>query len=132
MFLADGEWKVFTENRRYSQREKRVWLDKMQDVALGSDAFFPFGDNIERAHKTARKVYRAPGGSVRDDNVIDVYSKILESAMAFHHGIRLFHQNLLGNLPYVLDDRNYMRLLKYTAAKICRRGGMARRIRLKI
>ena len=66
--LADGEWqKVFTEKPPvFTKEEKRAWLDKMQDVALGSDAFFPFGDNIERAHKSGVKYIAQPGGSVRD------------------------------------------------------------------
>lgn len=89
--LADGEWqKVFTEKPPvFTKEEKRAWLDKMQDVALGSDAFFPFGDNIERAHKSGVKYIAQPGGSVRDDNVIDVCNKY-GMAMAFT-GIRLFH-----------------------------------------
>ena len=89
--LADGEWqKVFTEKPPvFTKEEKRAWLDKMQDVALGSDAFFPFGDNIERAHKSGVKYIAQPGGSVRDDNVIDVCNKY-RMAMAFT-GIRLFH-----------------------------------------
>ena len=89
--LADGEWqKVFTEKPPvFTKEEKRAWLDKMQDVALGSDAFFPFGDNIERAHKSGVKYIAQPGGSVRDDNVIEVCNKY-GMAMAFT-GIRLFH-----------------------------------------
>ena len=89
--LADGEWqKVFTEKPPvFTKEEKRAWFDKMQDVALGSDAFFPFGDNIERAHKSGVKYIAQPGGSVRDDNVIDVCNKY-GMAMAFT-GIRLFH-----------------------------------------
>ena len=89
--LSDGEWqKVFTEKPPvFTKEEKRAWLDKMQDVALGSDAFFPFGDNIERAHKSGVKYIAQPGGSVRDDNVIDVCNKY-GMAMAFT-GIRLFH-----------------------------------------
>ena len=89
--LADGEWqKVFTEKPPvFTKEEKRAWLDKMQDVTLGSDAFFPFGDNIERAHKSGVKYIAQPGGSVRDDNVIDVCNKY-GMAMAFT-GIRLFH-----------------------------------------
>ena len=72
--LADGAWeKVFTEKPEvFTKEEKRAWLDQMQDVALGSDAFFPFGDNIERAHKSGVKYIAQPGGSVRDDKVIDV------------------------------------------------------------
>lgn len=89
--LADGEWeKVFTEKPEvFTREEKRAWLDQMQDVALGSDAFFPFGDNIERAHKSGVKYIAQPGGSVRDDNVIEVCNKY-GMAMAFT-GIRLFH-----------------------------------------
>ena len=89
--LAEGEWqKVFTEKPPvFTKEEKRAWLDKMQDVALGSDAFFPFGDNIERAHKSGVKYIAQPGGSVRDDNVIEVCNKY-GMAMAFT-GIRLFH-----------------------------------------
>ena len=89
--LADGDWeKVFTEKPEvFTKEEKRAWLDQMQDVALGSDAFFPFGDNIERAHKSGVKYIAQPGGSVRDDNVIDVCNKY-GMAMAFTK-IRLFH-----------------------------------------
>ncbi len=89
--LADGAWeKVFTEKPEvFTKEEKRAWLDQMQDVALGSDAFFPFGDNIERAHKSGVKYIAQPGGSVRDDNVIDVCNKY-GIAMAFTK-IRLFH-----------------------------------------
>ena len=89
--LADGAWeKVFTEKPEvFTKEEKRAWLDHMQDVALGSDAFFPFGDNIERAHKSGVKYIAQPGGSVRDDNVIDVCNKY-GMAMAFTK-IRLFH-----------------------------------------
>ena len=82
--LADGAWqKVFTKE------EKRAWLDQMQDVTLGSDAFFPFSDNIERAHKSGVKYIAEPGGSVRDDLVIETCDKY-NMAMAFT-GIRLFH-----------------------------------------
>ena len=89
--LAYGAWeKVFTEKPEvFTKEEKRTWLDQMQDVALGSDAFFPFGDNIERAHKSGVKYIAQPGGSVRDDNVIDVCNKY-GMAMAFTK-IRLFH-----------------------------------------
>ena len=71
--LADGAWqKVFTEKPEvFTKEEKRAWLDQMQDVTLGSDAFFPFSDNIERAHKSGVKYIAEPGGSVRDDAVID-------------------------------------------------------------
>ena len=89
--LADGEWeKIFkTKPEVFTREEKRAWLDKMQDVALGSDAFFPFGDNIERAHKSGVKYVAQPGGSIRDDNVIDTCNKY-NIAMCFT-GLRLFH-----------------------------------------
>ena len=89
--LADGAWeKVFkVKPPVFTREEKRAWLDQMQDVALGSDAFFPFGDNIERAYKSGVKYIAQPGGSVRDDNVIEVCNKY-NMAMAFT-GIRLFH-----------------------------------------
>lgn len=89
--LADGLWQsVFkTEPEVFTREEKRAWLDGMTDVSLGSDAFFPFGDNIERAHKSGVTYIAQPGGSVRDDNVIEVCNKY-GIAMAFT-GIRLFH-----------------------------------------
>ena len=89
--LADGAWeKIFkVKPEVFTREEKRVWLDKMEDVALGSDAFFPFGDNIERAHKSGVKYVADPGGSIRDDNVIETCNKY-GMAMAFT-GIRLFH-----------------------------------------
>ena len=89
--LADGAWeKIFkVKPEVFTKEEKRVWLDGMQDVALGSDAFFPFGDNIERAHKSGVKYVAQPGGSIRDDNVIETCNKY-GMAMAFT-GIRLFH-----------------------------------------
>ncbi len=89
--LAEGTWQnLFTEKPEvFTREEKRAWLDKMQDVCLGSDAFFPFGDNIERAHKSGVKYIAQPGGSVRDDNVIDTCNKY-NMAMCFT-GIRLFH-----------------------------------------
>lgn len=89
--LADGEWgRTFTEKPEvFTREEKRAWLDKLQDVALGSDAFFPFGDNIERAHKTGVEYIAQAGGSVRDDHVIETCDKY-GIAMAFT-GIRLFH-----------------------------------------
>ena len=89
--LADGAWEnIFTEKPEvFTREEKRAWLDKMTDVSLGSDAFFPFGDNIERAHKSGVKYIAQPGGSVRDDNVIETCNKY-GMAMAFT-GIRLFH-----------------------------------------
>ncbi len=89
--LADGAWeKIFKEKPPvFTREEKRAWLDQMEDVALGSDAFFPFGDNIERAYKSGVKYIAQPGGSVRDDNVIETCNKY-GMAMAFT-GIRLFH-----------------------------------------
>ena len=89
--LRDGEWqKVFTEKPEVLTREeKKEWLAKNTGVALGSDAFFPFGDNIERAHKSGVEYIAQPGGSIRDDNVIETCNKY-NIAMAFT-GIRLFH-----------------------------------------
>ena len=89
--LADGAWEnIFKEKPEVFTREaKREWLDKLTDVSLGSDAFFPFGDNIERAHKSGVKYIAQPGGSVRDDNVIDTCNKY-DMVMSFT-GIRLFH-----------------------------------------
>lgn len=89
--LADGAWeKVFTEKPEvFTREEKRAWLDQMTGVTLGSDAFFPFSDNIERAHKSGVKYIAEPGGSVRDDLVIDTCNKY-GMVMAFT-GIRLFH-----------------------------------------
>ena len=89
--LADDAWpNIFKEKPEVFTREaKREWLDKMTDVSLGSDAFFPFGDNIERAHKSGVKYIAQPGGSVRDDNVIDTCNKY-GLVMSFT-GLRLFH-----------------------------------------
>lgn len=89
--LADGAWeKIFkVKPEVFTREEKRAWLDRMQDVTLGSDAFFPFSDNIERAHKSGVKYIAQPGGSVRDDAVIDCCDKY-GMVMAFT-GIRLFH-----------------------------------------
>ena len=89
--LAEGAWqKVFKEKPPvFTREEKRAWLDQMSDVALGSDAFFPFGDNIERAYKSGVKYVAQPGGSVRDDNVIETCDKY-GMTMCFT-GIRLFH-----------------------------------------
>ena len=89
--LKEGTWQnIFkVKPEVFTREEKRAWLDKMTDVALGSDAFFPFGDNIERAHKSGVKYIAQPGGSVRDDNVISTCNKY-NMAMAFT-GIRLFH-----------------------------------------
>ena len=89
--LADGAWENIFKVKPpvFTAEEKRAWLDKNTDVALGSDAFFPFGDNIERAHKSGVKYVAEPGGSIRDDNVIDTCNKY-NMAMCFT-GIRLFH-----------------------------------------
>ncbi|SDW06793.1 phosphoribosylaminoimidazolecarboxamide formyltransferase / IMP cyclohydrolase [Lachnospiraceae bacterium KHCPX20] len=89
--LADGAWeRVFTEKPSvFTREEKRAWLDQNTDVTLGSDAFFPFGDNIERAHKSGVKFIAEPGGSIRDDHVIETCDKY-DMVMAFT-GIRLFH-----------------------------------------
>ncbi len=89
--LSDGAWeKIFTEKPEvFTEQEKRVWLDGMQDVTLGSDAFFPFSDNIERARKSGVKYVAEPGGSVRDAEVIAACDKY-DMVMAFT-GIRLFH-----------------------------------------
>ena len=89
--LRDGEWqKVFTEKPPvFTAEEKRAWLDKMEGVTLGSDAFFPFSDNIERAKKSGVQYIAEPGGSIRDDAVIECCDKY-NMVMAFT-GIRLFH-----------------------------------------
>ncbi len=89
--LADGKWQnIFkTKPEVFTREEKRAWLDGNTDVALGSDAFFPFGDNIERAFKSGVKYVAQPGGSVRDDNVIEAANSH-NMVMAFT-GIRLFH-----------------------------------------
>lgn len=89
--LCDGTWQTFFKNRPapLTREEKKLWISKNSDVCLGSDAFFPFGDNIERAHKSGVRYIAQAGGSVRDDNVIDVCDKY-GIAMAFT-GIRLFH-----------------------------------------
>ncbi len=89
--LADGQWeKTFkVKPPVFTREEKRAWLDRMTDVSLGSDAFFPFGDNIERARKSGVRYVAEPGGSVRDDQVIETCDKY-GMAMVFT-GIRLFH-----------------------------------------
>ncbi len=89
--LADGAWEnIFkVKPEVFTKEEKKAWLDQMENVALGSDAFFPFGDNIERAHKSGVKYIAQPGGSIRDDNVIDTCDKY-DMAMCFT-GLRLFH-----------------------------------------
>ena len=89
--LEEGAWqKTFkVKPPVFTSEEKRAWLDGMKGVTIGSDAFFPFGDNIERAHKSGVQYIAQPGGSVRDDNVIEVCNKY-GIVMAFT-GIRLFH-----------------------------------------
>ncbi|MBR6366290.1 MAG: phosphoribosylaminoimidazolecarboxamide formyltransferase [Lachnospiraceae bacterium] len=89
--LADGTWEnIFkVKPEVFTREEKRAWLDTLTDVALGSDAFFPFGDNIERAHRSGVTVIAQPGGSIRDDNVIEMCDKY-GIAMCFT-GLRLFH-----------------------------------------
>ena len=89
--LADGAWeKIFkVKPEVFTREEKRAWIDQMKGVTLGSDAFFPFSDNIERAHKSGVQYIAEPGGSVRDDAVIECCNKY-NMAMAFT-GIRLFH-----------------------------------------
>ena len=89
--LRDGEWqRVFkTKPEEFTKAEKEEWLAKLTDVSIGSDAFFPFGDNIERAAKSGVKYVAEPGGSIRDDNVIETCDKY-DMVMAFT-GQRLFH-----------------------------------------
>ncbi len=89
--LQEGTWQnIFTEKPEvFTKAAQKEWLSKNTDVALGSDAFFPFGDNIERAKKSGVKYIAQPGGSIRDDNVIETCNKY-DMAMAFT-GIRLFH-----------------------------------------
>ena len=89
--LADGMWEQFftVKPEPLSREEKKEWLTKLTGVSLGSDAFFPFGDNIERAHRSGVKFIAQPGGSIRDDHVIDTCNKY-HMTMAFT-GIRLFH-----------------------------------------
>ena len=89
--IGEGEWqKFFTEKPEvFTREERKAWLAKNTGVALGSDAFFPFGDNVERAHRSGVEYIAQPGGSIRDDNVIETCDKY-NIAMAFT-GIRLFH-----------------------------------------
>ncbi len=89
--LRDGTWEnFFTEKPSvFTREERRAWLDTMSGVALGSDAFFPFGDNIERAHKSGVEYISEPGGSIRDDNVIETCDRY-NITMTFS-GVRLFH-----------------------------------------
>ena len=89
--LADGAWqRLFTRRPEpLTREEKRAYLDEVTGVALGSDAFFPFGDNIERAHRSGVTCIAQPGGSIRDAQVIETCDRY-GIAMAFT-GIRLFH-----------------------------------------
>ena len=89
--LADGAWQAAFTSRPepFTREEKREWLNGLDGVALGSDAFFPFGDNIERAHKSGVRYIAEPGGSIRDDHVIETCNKY-GIVMAFT-GLRLFH-----------------------------------------
>lgn len=89
--LRDGTWENFFETKPevFTKEEKRAWLDQMQGVSLASDAFFPFGDNIERAHKSGVSYIVEPGGSIRDDNVIETCNRY-NMTLVFN-GVRLFH-----------------------------------------
>lgn len=89
--LAEGTWQMFFTEKPalFTREEKRAWISQNSDVALGSDAFFPFGDNIERAFKSGVKYVAQPGGSVRDDLVIEACDKH-DMVMSFTH-LRLFH-----------------------------------------
>jgi len=89
--LADGTWELFFKEKpeRLTREEKRAWLDQQTGVSLGSDAFFPFGDNIERAHRSGVSYIAEAGGSIRDDHVIDTCNKY-GICLAFT-GVRLFH-----------------------------------------
>lgn len=89
--LQDGAWQqFFTEQPSvFTREEKKAWIKQQHDVALGSDAFFPFGDNIERAYKSGVKYVVQPGGSIRDDHVIDTCDKY--DIVMVCNGVRLFH-----------------------------------------
>ncbi len=89
--LADGKWEAIfkTKPEVFTAEEKRAWLDQNTDVVLGSDAFFPFGDNIERAFKSGVKYVAEPGGSIRDDNVIECADN--HDMVVSFTGLRLFH-----------------------------------------
>ena len=89
--LQDGAWEQFFTKQPsvFTREEKKAWIKQQHDVALGSDAFFPFGDNIERAHKSGVKYVVQPGGSIRDDHVIDTCDKY--DIVMVCNGVRLFH-----------------------------------------
>ncbi|MBR6296125.1 MAG: phosphoribosylaminoimidazolecarboxamide formyltransferase [Treponema sp.] len=89
--IGEGEWQKWfkTKPAPFTREARKAWIAQNTDVAVGSDAFFPFGDNIERAHRSGAKVIAQPGGSIRDDNVIETSNKY-GMVMAFT-GIRLFH-----------------------------------------
>ncbi len=89
--LQDGAWEQFFTKRPsvFTREEKKAWIKQQHDVALGSDAFFPFGDNIERAYKSGVKYVVQPGGSIRDDHVIDTCDKY--DIIMVCNGVRLFH-----------------------------------------
>ena len=89
--LEDGQWQqFFTEQPEpLTREEKREWLDKMDGVALGSDAFFPFSDNVQRAHRSGVKYIAQPGGSIRDDLVIETCNEY--GIAMYFSGMRLFH-----------------------------------------
>ena len=89
--LADGSWEnFFTEKPEpLTREEKRAWLDKTDEVSLGSDAFFPFSDNVDRAYRSGVKYIAQPGGSIRDDVVIDACNNY--GIAMYFSGMRLFH-----------------------------------------
>lgn len=89
--LQDGAWEQFFTKQPsvFTREEKKAWIKQQHDVALGSDAFFPFGDNIERAYKSGVKYVVQPGGSIRDDHVIDTCDKY--DIVMVCNGVRLFH-----------------------------------------
>jgi len=101
--LEDGAWeRVFTEKpEAFTKEEKRAWLDGNTNVALGSDAFFPFGDNIERAYKSGVKYIAQPGGSIRDDNVIETCNK--------RHCNVLYRNEIIPPLIKSIFDKRYPR-----------------------
>ena len=89
--LEDGQWQQFFSEQPepLTREEKREWLDKMDGVALGSDAFFPFSDNVQRAHRSGVKYIAQPGGSIRDDLVIEACNEY--GIAMYFSGMRLFH-----------------------------------------